>query len=328
MIYSKVKGDPYEVGSQLGKKLKKEGLFHRHILEMPEERLSYTRACIPLYETYYPQVLSEISGMAEALGVDDFLLKAFTLGMYAYSVDTHCSCIATVHEHHVFLGRNSDFLKQIKEVCMHCEYHMDDEYAFLGNTTSFVQMEDGMNEHGLAVGLTFVYPVVKKAGFNAGLLVRYLLAKCKSVEEAIVALKRLPIGSSQTLTMADASGSIAVVECNSEKLEIEQHKNHVMAVNSFHIEAMKTYNVPPSIDDLCCAQRYVTLQNAFQEHKNYDMTFVQNLLKGNYGFLCQYDPSWPADTIWSSIYDVKNKVAYLCDGNPSRNDFRAIDFEE
>ena len=35
-------------------------------------------------------------------------------------------------------------------------------------------MEDGINEYGLAVGLTFVYPKITKAGFNAGMLVRYL----------------------------------------------------------------------------------------------------------------------------------------------------------
>ena len=36
-------------------------------------------------------------------------------------------------------------------------------------------MEDGINEHGLAIGLTFVYPKIRGAGFNAGMLVRYLL---------------------------------------------------------------------------------------------------------------------------------------------------------
>ena len=37
-------------------------------------------------------------------------------------------------------------------------------------------MEDGVNEYGLATGLTFVYPKIRKAGLNAGMLVRYFLS--------------------------------------------------------------------------------------------------------------------------------------------------------
>lgn len=83
--------------------------------------------------------------------------------------------------------------------------------------TAFVQMEDGINEHGLAIGLTFVYPKIRGVGFNAGMLVRYLLEKCKNTKEAIKHLKMLPIASQQVLIIADSYGDIASVECNNEK---------------------------------------------------------------------------------------------------------------
>lgn len=56
-------------------------------------------------------------------------------------------------------------------------------------------MEDGINEYGLAVGLTFIYPTVIKPGFNAGMLVRYLLEKCKTTNEALDLLKCISIAS-------------------------------------------------------------------------------------------------------------------------------------
>ena len=69
-------------------------------------------------------------------------------------------------------------------------------------------MEDGVNEYGLAVGLTFIYPQDIIPGFNAGMLVRYLLEKCKTVKEAISFLKEVPIASNQTITLSDSIGDI------------------------------------------------------------------------------------------------------------------------
>ena len=94
----------------------------------------------------------------------------------------------------------------------------DGVYSFTGNTTAFIEIEDGVNEHGLAVGLTSVYPNQCKPGFNAGMIVRYLLEKCRNVSEAVSCLYQLPIASAQTLTLADTMGAIAVIECNAEKI--------------------------------------------------------------------------------------------------------------
>ncbi len=93
---------------------------------------------------------------------------------------------------------------------MNCLYRLDNVYSFNGNTTAFVEMEDGVNEYGLAVGLTFVYPKDIQVGFNSGMLVRYLLEKCKTTSEAVKLVKTISIASNQTLTIADAEGEIVV----------------------------------------------------------------------------------------------------------------------
>ena len=55
-----------------------------------------------------------------------------------------------------------------------------------------------LRAHGLAVGLTSAYPNQCKPGFNAGMIVRYLLEKCRNVSEAVSCLYQLPIASAQT----------------------------------------------------------------------------------------------------------------------------------
>jgi predicted choloylglycine hydrolase len=140
--------------------------------------------------------------------------------MYCVRFQNRCTCFAFRKDDEIVFARNSDFLVSIEKLYMNCLYALDGAYAFNGNTTAYVEMEDGVNEHGLAAGLCFIYPIVTRPGFNAGMLIRYLLEKCKTTGEAIAALMSLPIASSQTITLADASGDIAVVECNAEKLVI------------------------------------------------------------------------------------------------------------
>lgn len=56
--------------------------------------------------------------------------------------------------------------------------------------------------------------------------------------EAVSCLHQLPIASAQTLTLADSSGEIALVECNTERIESITSSNGqpvVYATNTFHL---------------------------------------------------------------------------------------------
>ena len=208
---------------------------------------------------------------------------------------------------------------------MNCLYNLDNVYAFNGNTTAFIEMEDGINEYGLAVGLTFIYPTVIKAGFNAGMIVRYLLEKCKTTDEALSLLKSIPIASQQTLTIADRIGNIVVVECNCEEIEIirpNKDGNFVVATNDFNSSKMKHYN-NYEVDNWKAEERYFVAYNTLKDSKdNYSFDLVKDILLGKYGFMCQYDRKTDADTVWSVIYDIGNNVIYRVEGNPKRKEFK------
>jgi hypothetical protein len=63
--------------------------------------------------------------------------------------------------------------------------------------SSFINREEGINQYGLVVAMTFVMPKLEeiKPGINSVFLVRYLLENCKTVDEGVDALKKLPITS-------------------------------------------------------------------------------------------------------------------------------------
>ncbi|HQB61246.1 MAG TPA: C45 family autoproteolytic acyltransferase/hydrolase, partial [Spirochaetota bacterium] len=173
-------------------------------------------------------------------------------------------------------------------------------------------------EEGLACGLTFVYPTVKDKGFNAGFLVRYILEKCKTVEEVKDFLENVPIGSSQNIIAIDKKGKILSAELNSKCKNIEICKNAYKS-NHFISEKLKPYQYNGE-DDIFSHERYQTLEK--QNFNEYVLDDIFALLRGDNGFMCQYDRKRGFDTIWSSVYDIGNKTIYRCEGNPCRKKYK------
>lgn len=329
MYHAHFRGTHYEAGFRWGSLL----LKHKNIIlenipfEITQERISYALSCIPIYKKYYPEILDEIQGLADGQCCDIRILQAVLFSMYSIPPACHCSCFAAVTENDILLGRNSDFLTDIEKMNQNVIYKLTDgAYSFTGNTTAFVEIEDGVNEHGLAIGLTSVYPFGRKAGFNAGILLRYFLEKCKTVSEVISCAESLPIASAQTFTLADSSGDIAVIECNSERIEIikslSTETSFVCATNVFHLPEMMIYN-NQEIDNWFAETRYHTLIFALNDSNNIPtLSFAKKLLSGEYGFLCQYDRDTGKDTVWSVIYDLKHNRIYRSEGNPRRHTFK------
>lgn len=327
MYHGRFKGTHYNAGYKWGELLYKNNniISNKHTFIITEERKNFAKQCLPIYEKYYPEILEEIKGIAEGQKSSYEDLYTFLLSMYCFEFDNHCTCLAMKNENNIIFGRNSDFLVSIENLYMNCLYKLENSYAFNGNTTAFVEIEDGINEYGLAVGLTFIYPTITKAGFNSGMLVRYLLEKCKTTNEAIEKLKTLPIASQQTLTIADSIGNIVIAECNAENIEIikpNKDGNFVTTANEFTSNSMTKYN-NYNVDNWRAEERYFISYNALKENNNnFSIELTKDILSGKYGFMCQYDRKTNADTVWSVIYDIKNNKIYRVEGNPSRKQFK------
>ena len=68
-------------------------------------------------------------------------------------------------------------------------------------------------------------------------------------------------------------------------------------------------------DVLCLEQR---------ERNGYKDDYIEatkQLLKGDYGFMCQYDNEPDFETVWSSIFDLKSLAIYRAEGDPRKKKF-------
>jgi predicted choloylglycine hydrolase len=327
MYHGRFKGTHHEAGFKWGEKLLKHGikLDFCPTFELSEEKYAFAGKCLAEYKKYFPEILEEIRGIAEGNKVPVETLQAILFCMYCFEFDNRCTCFALSTDEEIIFARNSDFLVSLEKLYMNCIYNLTESSSFNANTTAYVEMEDGINEHGLAVGLTFVYPKLRNPGLNAGMLVRYILEKCKTTKDAINKLHLLPIASAQTITLADKNGEIAVVECNPENVVVvrpEQGQQFVATANNFNSDKMQKYR-NPKIDDWRSDERYQNAYRALEtSNELYSVSFAQSILAGKYGFMCQYDRKKNADTVWSVVYDLKRKQIWRVEGNPSRKKYK------
>ena len=319
MYHSRWKGSHYEAGFKYGNLLFKNNKKPNFDKLINSEKLEYSKKAYQIYNKFYPEILDEIQGVADGLRIDFDIVFAFLSSMYVFTEDAFCSCIGISNSRGICLARNSDFDKSIKSLTDSALYRINHTYSFIGNTTAMIQMEDGVNEKGVACGLTFVYPTVRGVGFNAGFLIRYILEKCSTVNQARNFLENVDIGSSQNIIVIDKSGEILLAELNSNDRYFEQiNDGCIYRTNHFISNKMNKYKTNIK-DDIHSHERYKTIENANSDLL--DINDIKSLLSGGFGFMCQYDKSQKFDTLWSSIYDLKENKIYRCEGNPSRKKY-------
>lgn len=320
-------GSHYDIGVQQGAALLDRG---EHILDhvpfpLTRQRLDFARQCLPVYERWFPAVLEEIRGIADGQRCSFETMAGVLFSMYCFSPQIRCSCFALRQGQQVLLGRNSDFLTALEDQNANCLYRFPGGGAFLGNTTAFVEMEDGVNRLGLAAGLTSVYPGSPLPGLNAGLLLRLVLETCGDVAEALSLLRQIPTASSHTLVLADRSRDLALVESCGAHMAVcrpEGPDGYVCAVNTFHLPEMLPCNHPVE-DTWQAEERYATMVRALSSPLEVGSAAgAMALLSGRRGFLCQYDRSTGQDTVWSAVYDLSGGRVYRAESNPARTPFR------
>lgn len=316
-------GTHYEIGYRLGTLLAAQFLPQNAPFPITEERRAFARACELVYRVFFPEILEEIQGLADGQQCAAETLQAILFGMYALPPTCGCSCFAVSDGAHILLGRNSDFLTALEHLNANitCRFPNSPSFAFTGNTTAFLEMEDGVNERGLAIGLTAIPAFAPQPGMNAGLLLRYLLEKCRDTGEALQQISRIPLSSAHTLTLADAKGNIARVECHPRKTTvIRPTEGHpfVCATNQFQADGMRPLQ-SPNADNWQAKTRFLTLEHTLRRRKGrIDVPAAKVLLAGKYGFLCQYDRAQGMDTVWSVLYDLKEDIIWRAEGNPAR----------
>lgn len=135
----------------------------------------------------------------------------------------------------------------------------------------------------------------------------------------------LPIASNCNILLADKNGKMVVVECTPTQKRVREavtsdNGNIVCTVNSFTSDEYAPYDDAKG-DDYDSAKRYKVVMDSFIDKITDDyFETTTRLLKGEYGFMCQYeDPNF--QTVWSSIFNLKSLMVYRAEGDPRKKKF-------
>lgn len=97
----------------------------------------------------------------------------------------------------------------------------------------------------------------------------------------------------------------------------------VVTANNYNSEKLSAYKNSEEVDDWNSSERYKVAYQALKAQNNhFSLKCAEEILSGKYGFMCQYDRKTGADTVWSVIYDVKERKIYRVEGNPARKGFK------
>lgn len=335
MYHLRLKGEHYRMGVKRGL------IFQKAKIDFPlhldKFQLEHGIASERILKEFFPEVCEEILGISDTMGIDylPFVSWMLCMGCCMYNLEENipveirgCTAFAFSKNGRIIYGRNNDLPPILSKGSKSEIYAPAGQNRFNITTSSFVNGEEGLNEHGLAVAMTFVMTELPKiqAGFNSCFIVRYLLEKADGVEAAISLLMPLPIASNCNILLADKNGNMAVAECTPafkriRGPEIFKNGSIVCTVNSFISDEMKQYDDADG-NDYDSAKRYEVVMDSFSDCITDDVIETTKLLlKGEYGFMCQYDNEPDFETVWSSIFDLKSLVVFRAEGDPRKNKF-------
>lgn len=324
MFHPRFKGNHYDIGLKLGKTLKKAKVDFDHIIELDEFQREHGRKSQAVLAKVFPQVCDEIQGITDGLDYSYEKFASWLLCMGCCYEPSGCTTFCFNHNNTTFYGRNNDLPPFLKKTSKSILYKPEEGYSFIGNTSSMVNLEEGLNQKGLAVAMEFVVPKKIAVGINSVFLVRYLIERCASTKEAIAALQSLPIASNCQIILADKTGDMAVAECAPDKSFVRKpaaDESFVVASNHFSSDEMKEYNAN-NWNIYSSDKRYRTAYNALKHIDSVDgVEHAKSILTGKHGFMCQYEKTLNFETIWSSVFDITNNKIYRAEGNPSKTQY-------
>lgn len=337
MYHLKCKGTHYEMGAKRGKIFIRSGISFP--LKLDDFQLAHGRESEKILREFFPEVCEEIRGVTDVIGVDylQFASWMLCMGCCLYNLKENipvevrgCTAFAYAVKDRVIYGRNNDLPPYLRKGCKSELYAPKSGRRFHITTSSFINGEEGVNEHGLAAAMTFVMTDLKKIrpGFNSCFIVRYLLEKAEDAEQAVSLLLRLPVASNCNILLADKSGEMAVVECTASVKRIRRAEEFeggwiVCTVNSFTSGEMRGYDDADG-NDYHSERRYKTVMDSFHKYivgAQDHVEETERLLRGDYGFICQYDDEPDFETVWSSVFDLSRLDIYCAEGDPRKKKF-------
>ncbi|HVH42644.1 MAG TPA: C45 family peptidase [Labilithrix sp.] len=276
------------------------------------KRPSYARSA-KMLERHMPELVPMWHRLIELAGDSDEIARLLSLYQPTPYL-TGCSQ-AVWTRGHPSLVRNYDYHPALCEgTLLHSSWHGTQVIAM---NDCLWGVLDGLNEHGLAVSLSFGGRTVVGDGFGIPLVLRYILEFSRTTSEATAVLQRVPSHMAYNVTVLDARGDYATVQVAPDR-PVEVSRARVATNHQGTTELTELATRTRSVE------REEVLEKRLADPKQTREALVRSFLAEPV-----YSTNWAQafGTLYTAAYDTKSlEVEILWPDSRWRRSF--ADFEE
>jgi predicted choloylglycine hydrolase len=286
--------------------------------EWGKPQREYAEKCRSVVEKWYPEMIEEFQGYAEASGMrEEEILWHFTLG-----VTGGCSGIAVRTPQGMLAGRNYDFFYwENRRHLIHTRPNKG--FAQIGMHEGLVGGRfDGLNDKGLFISFNGAgpHPDPAQPGMSFHLIVRYVLERCADVQEAQEALMTLPVKEPKSYLAVDRRDAI-VVEIHPENRAVRRMEGDVLVVTNHFLHPSMT---PYMREWPNSGARYRKMEEQgarlVKETTTQPMDGLRLAFADHEAPVCGHEDGLA--TFWSCAADIENQRILYSLGAPCRNEYK------
>jgi len=336
-------GSHHQIGVTIGKEcrdqaLKMEKLF-KSWMNAPggmgfQKAVAYAKKSLPLTRQFYEDSIEELEGYAEGTGIDFDTIYAMSSDYPQQGRGKGCTDICTNAEWNkddvVYAVHNEDVGPRNRPFITIAHIRPKNEPAIIGMNYGGLWPTAGMNSAGISLTGNALEPNDLRFGIPKSFPCRKVLRET-SIYKALMASMPEGRGHSFNNIVSDSNGEIYSMEGSAttfDALYAEEgwlvHTNHYLSPKMWKFEA----NMHTRFSSIV---RYNRARKLFKkELGKVEISTFKKVLSDHVGYpesICRHaDPTLDEDdqtqTIFSVAFDLTNKVAWVCWGNPCQGEYR------
>ena len=307
-------GSHYEIGMITARQAGTALDFGRNL---NPSQLKFAEQCRELTQQIYPEMVEEFAGYAKALDLPEEAL----LGHYSLGVTGGCSAVAVQTPQGMIVGRNYDFF--YFENRRHLINTQPDKgFSHIGLHEGLIGARfDGLNEKGLFVSFNGAgpHPDPSQIGLTFPLVIRYLLERCASADEAKQVLLELPLKEPKSYLLADRDHAY-VVEVHPERRAARELQDGMLIVTNHFIHPdMRSY--APEWPNSVARYNYLAAEvPALKTELTDPEQKLQALMADHTAPICGHREGLA--TFWSCTANLQTGQINYALGAPCRNQYK------
>ncbi|MBO1581683.1 C45 family peptidase [Bacillus sp. XF8] len=332
--FASLSGNHYEIG-------RKQGEFVRNNLHLLSQFIQQEKFIADehwkesrnILEQYCPGINEEIEGFCDVLKIFPRQIMYY----YQTLLKAGCShCALLPHKtdlKHTYVLRNYDLSPQIDDMRF-CSTHVTGSYYHSGFSTQFFGRTEGMNEHGVSITFSACGQPVgdiegmknpRVNGLQCFAVIRVLLEKCKSVQEAILLIEEMPIAANINVIISDCfeAAQIEIFDGHKYVTRIEEDtQDFIVSTNHAASSTIKKINNRKLEHS---SNRFHVLHDCLVQNEYISMEALKNLVEREYpaGLTVHNYQEW-FGTLHSLLFDLHERTIDVCFGSPLLNKWYSL----